>query len=84
MLISNLASGQQPKETKRVLILIVGQKGVPGYVLSEGGMRAVLDHIRQGVPVHLVDLVAGEPVPAIAEQVEMDSGATSESPRILH
>lgn len=44
LLIVNVASGQQPKETKRVLILIVGQKGVPGYVLSEGGMRAVLDH----------------------------------------
>jgi hypothetical protein len=43
LLIVNLASGQQPKETKRVLILITGQKNVPGYVLSEEGIRAVLD-----------------------------------------
>jgi len=43
LLIVNLANGQQPKETKRVLILITGQKNVPGYVLAEEAMRASLD-----------------------------------------
>jgi PAS domain S-box-containing protein len=43
LLIVNLASGQQPKETKRVLILITGQMDVPGYELSRKGMHAALD-----------------------------------------
>ena len=39
LLIVTLANGQQPDETKRVLILLAGQLGVPGYVLAEEGMR---------------------------------------------
>ena len=39
LLIVTLANGQQPDETKRVLILLAGQMGVPGYVLAEEGMR---------------------------------------------
>ena len=42
LLIVNLASGQQPKETKRVLILITGQMDVPGYELSRKGMQTAL------------------------------------------
>ena len=41
LLIVTLANGQQPVETKRVLILLAGQLGVPGYVLAEEGMRTV-------------------------------------------
>lgn len=37
------AIGQQPKETKHVLILITGQNDVPGFIYSEEGMREILD-----------------------------------------
>ena len=43
LIIGTPASGQQPKVTKRVLILLTGQHGVPGCVLAEEGMRASLD-----------------------------------------
>ena len=39
LLIVTLANSQQPYEAKRVLILLAGQMGVPGYVLAEEGMR---------------------------------------------
>jgi len=39
LLIVNSVGGQQPKETKRVLILITGQMDVPGYELSRKGMQ---------------------------------------------
>lgn len=37
------ACGQMPKETKRVLILLTGQLGVPGYELAKEGMLASLE-----------------------------------------
>lgn len=43
LLIVNSASGQQPKETKRVLILFTVQKGMPGRILVEEGMRVSLE-----------------------------------------
>ena len=45
MLIVNVASGQQPKEIKRVFILFTGLKGLPGHVLTEEGMRVSLEKI---------------------------------------
>ncbi|MGD8975179.1 MAG: hypothetical protein PVJ56_17890 [Desulfobacterales bacterium] len=39
LLIGILANGQQPVETKRVLILLTAQIGAPGYVLAEECMR---------------------------------------------
>jgi hypothetical protein len=43
LLIANVANGQQPKVTKRVLILLTGQMGVPGYELTRRGIHAALD-----------------------------------------
>ena len=39
LLIATLANGHQTDETKRILILLAGQMGVPGYVLAEEEMR---------------------------------------------
>ena len=44
LLIVNLASGQQPKETKRIFILFTVQKGMPGQILVEEGMRVSLEN----------------------------------------
>jgi hypothetical protein len=43
LLLANLASGEYPKETKRVLIILAGQMYVPGYELAEKEIRAALD-----------------------------------------
>jgi len=42
VLIALPASGQQTKETKRVLILITGQLGVPGYEIAREAMESSL------------------------------------------
>jgi hypothetical protein len=43
LLIVTLASGQQAKETKRILILFEGLKDLPAYVFTEEGMRVSLE-----------------------------------------
>jgi len=43
LLVVSLANGQQTKDTKRVLILITGQMGLPGYELAREEIIASLD-----------------------------------------